>query len=232
MPTGGDTSQAGPGNRPNILIIMTDDQRQGLEVMDAVRKRLVDDGRNYPNAYVTTPACCPSRASIMSGRYAHNHHVRTNLQAAKFKHNTSLQFYLQRAGYRTGYVGKFLNGWRLSEGPPFFHEWAINAPDRMARPLRYYRGPVNVNGAVRDLGNRYSTTFWGSKATDFIRRWNRRQDKKPWLLFVAPNAPHPPLIPEDKYRDSNIGDWSGNPGVYEEDRTDKPQYVQRSELLL
>ena len=226
MPTGGNPTLAGPANRPNVLVIMTDDQRQGLEVMRSVRKYLVAGGRYYPNAFVTTPACCPSRATIMSGRYAHNHKVETNLQAANFEHNTSVQFYLQRAGYTTGYIGKFLNGWRLNQGPPFFNEWAINAPDRMKRSLRYYEGPVNVNGAVRELGKNYSTTFFGSKAADFLRRWNRTNDKRPWLLFIAPNAPHPPLIPEKKYENARVGRWAGNPGVHEEDRSDKPKYVR------
>jgi arylsulfatase A-like enzyme len=226
LPTGGDASRASHSGRPNVLIIMTDDQRQGLEVMNSVRKQLVERGRYYPNAFVSTPACCPSRASIMSGRYAHNHDVATNLDAGKFIHNTSIQFYLQRAGYRTGYIGKFLNGWRLNQGPPFFNEWAINAPDRMKRKLRYYEGPVNVNGAVKPLGRDYSTTFFGKKASDFIRRWNRTKDRKPWLLYIAPNAPHPPFIPEKRYENARVGGWGGNAATSEEDRSDKPQWVR------
>ena len=228
VPPSGTRSQAGPASRPNILIFLTDDQREGLQVMDAVRNQLANKGRVYPNAFVTTPACCPSRATIMTGRYAHNHRVATNLQARKLAHNTTLQFYLQRAGYRTGYIGKFLNGWKLNQGPPFFHEWAINAPDRMERKLRYYDGPVNVNGAIKPLPrNEYSTTFFGKKAGDFIRRWNRTNDKKPWLLFVAPNAPHPPLIPERKYENSPVRGWNGNAGTKESDKSDKPRYVRR-----
>lgn len=224
-PLGGTTSLAGPAERPNVLIFLTDDQRQGLEVMGAVRRNIAERGRSYPNAFVTTPSCCPSRASIFTGRYAHNHNVATNLEAADLSHNTTLQFYLQRAGYRTGYIGKFLNGWKLNQGPPFFNEWAINAPDTTERKLRYYDGPVNVNGAINTLPE-YSTTFWGEKADDFIRRWNRTNDDKPWLLYVAPNAPHPPLVPEKKYEEARVGAWAGSPGTREKNRTDKPQWVR------
>ena len=100
-----------PAARPNILVIVTDDQPKGtLEVMAATRKLFVRQGRTYPNAYVTTPLCCPSRASILTGRYAHNHHVLTQ-QPQSFDVRTTIARYLQRAGYLTAISGKYLNRW-------------------------------------------------------------------------------------------------------------------------
>lgn len=213
--------------KPNVLIIVTDDQRQGLEVMPVVRHSIQDEGRRYPNAHVTTPACCPSRASIMTGRYAHNHGVRTNLDQRKLDHRDTLQFYLQRDGYRTGYVGKFLNNWPLTQGPPFFNDWSLSSPSAIDRRSRYYGGRINVDGAIRRV-DQYSTDFFGGQATKLLDRYER-QDARPWLMFVAPSAPHPPFIPAVQYRDAQVPPFNGNPGIREKDLSDKPQWVRQAE---
>lgn len=217
------------GRRPNVLIFMTDDQREGLKIMRALRRKMIKNGRLYPNAYVTTPSCCPSRASIMTGRYAHNHRVETNHEGEKLDHRTTIQFYLQRAGYRTAYFGKFLNSWPIQQGPPYFHEWAINSPETINVERRYYNGEFNINGDVRSISE-YSTTYIGKKAVRFLRSSNRRNDKKPWFMFVAPNAPHPPFIPEKKYEDFGVPRWKPNPAVHEEDRSDKPRWVRKKDV--
>ncbi len=109
-------------SRPNILIIVTDDQRAGLEVMPAARAWFRRRGTTYRPGFATTPMCCPARASIMTGRYAHNHGVKSNggrsepgLEA--LDHSTTIQAYLNEEGYRTGLIGKFLNG-GISRTPP------------------------------------------------------------------------------------------------------------------
>jgi Sulfatase len=64
-------------HRPNVLIFVTDDQRIGtLKHMPATRRLIGRKGMTFRNAFATTPLCCPARTSIMTGRYAHNHHVR------------------------------------------------------------------------------------------------------------------------------------------------------------
>jgi arylsulfatase A-like enzyme len=213
--------------RPNVLIVITDDQRQGLDVMDSLRTQLQRRGRSYPNAYVTNPACCPSRASIMTGRYSHNHRVKTNFDQGKLDHRDTLQFYLQRNGYRTGYVGKFLNQWPLGQGPPFFHDWSLSSPSPKDSKARYYGGKVNVDGAIRTVPQ-YSTDFFGAQATKLLNRYER-QDKRPWLLYVSPSAPHPPLIPARRYVNARVSPWSGNPGTREKDLSDKPSWVRNAE---
>ncbi len=218
-------TQPPPPQRPNVLIFLTDDQRKGLEVMDALRNRVEANGRRYPNAYVTTPVCCPSRASIMSGRYVHNHGVEANF-VDFFDHRTTVQFYLQRAGYRTGYIGKFLNGWSFREGPPYFDDWALNS-GQPAR--RYYDARVNVNGALQTI-DKYSTTFFGNEAVRFLERTDRVNDPDPWLLYVAPNAPHQPFQPEKRYEDAPVSEWVGNPAVNERDLSDKPPWVRRQSV--
>jgi arylsulfatase A-like enzyme len=96
---------------PNVLVFMTDDQRGrgALDAMPSVREWFVQGGRRFPRAIATTPVCCPSRASVFTGRYAHNHGVRSNNDGSSLNHATTMQRHLQDAGYLTAYAGKFLN---------------------------------------------------------------------------------------------------------------------------
>ena len=82
---GGDEPNQEPAPRPNILIILTDDQRIGtLDVMPVTRRIFSEGGTTFTDAFATTPQCCPSRASILSGLYAHNHGVADNSDAVNF----------------------------------------------------------------------------------------------------------------------------------------------------
>lgn len=121
------TAPAGEEPRPpNILIILTDDQRAAtLRVMPAVRRWFRRDGTRFTHAFATTPQCCPSRASIFTGEWAHNHGVNNNEQARQIDHRSTIHAILKEAGYRTAISGKFLNKWGVEQRPPFFHRWAI-----------------------------------------------------------------------------------------------------------
>jgi arylsulfatase A-like enzyme len=137
--------QPGPGaERPNVLVILMDDQRAGTEnsratatspyLMEATRQRFLTAGEAYDEAFATTPQCCPSRASIFTGRYAHNHTVTDNEFAENLgltedspNQQTTLQHHLRTRvspAYRTAIFGKYLNGWGTRE-PPFFDDWAV-----------------------------------------------------------------------------------------------------------
>jgi arylsulfatase A-like enzyme len=214
LPTVPATAQA---ERPNVLIIVTDDQRvDSLNVMRRTRQWFGSGGTRFPNTFATTPLCCPSRASIMSGRYAHNHDVETNRSAAEFDQRGSLQRYLQEDGYRTAIVGKFLNGW---EGDPrYFDRWSIYVD-----PIEYYGATVNVDGR-RERVKRYETDFVAAEAISIMRQFEA-SDQDPWYLYVAPFAPHDPYKPKRAYRDAQVGGWKGNPAVRERDRSDKPSWV-------
>ena len=118
-------------DKPNIILILTDDQPyQTMQYMPTVQKELVAKGVNFTNAYVTTPLCCPSRSSILTGLYVHNHGVKTNRiplgGATVFDDSSTLPVWLQSAGYRTALMGKYLNDYdALPEGyiPPGWDEW-------------------------------------------------------------------------------------------------------------
>jgi arylsulfatase A-like enzyme len=203
--------------RPNVLIIMTDDQRAGtLGVMPQTRRLFRRGGTTFPNAYATTPLCCPSRASVYTGRYAHNHEVRTNDDPELLEPESTVQRYLQDAGYRTAAFGKYFNIWR--HDPPHFDHWEL-----FYGRARYRRPTMNVNGTVRDF-RRYSTDLLAARAARLIRRWGEGND--PWFLYVAPFAPHAPYEPKRQHERVRIARWKGNPAVFEADRSDKPPWVR------
>jgi arylsulfatase A-like enzyme len=111
--------------------------------MPATRRWFRAGGTYFRRAVATTPSCCPSRASIFSGRYAHNHEVLSGKPgyAERLNQSATVQHYLRDAGYRTAIYGKYLNNWDLGRDPPHFDDWAIfaNSSDH-----GYYDGTWNV----------------------------------------------------------------------------------------
>jgi arylsulfatase A-like enzyme len=221
-------AQGLPADAPNVLVIVTDDQRASdtLLVMPQTRRYFKRGGTRYSNAFATTPLCCPSRASILTGRYAHNTRVRKNPHATRLDVSTMFVRLLQEAGYRTALVGKFLNGWPAGTPPPFFDRYARYLP----RSGQYWNPIFDINGAVRKLAG-YETDIIRTYALRYLRRFERSDDA-PWLLFVAPNAPHHPWTPELPYADARLEPWPGNPSVFEANRSDKPAYVRASRYSL
>jgi len=210
--------------RPNVLIFITDDQRAGtLDALPSVKRHFQQQGVDFPNAFTTTPICCPSRATIMTGRYAHNHGVKY-FQPYELDQRTTLQQHLADAGYRTGYFGKYLNGWRLSDDPPYFDQWAVFP---QSTPLIYSGGRWNVDGVVRRIQS-YSTRYLGRRIEGFLGSQERDEDASPWLLYVSVPAPHLPLVGEPRYKDASVPAWKPNPALFD-DISDKPRYVAERE---
>jgi arylsulfatase A-like enzyme len=208
--------------RPNVLIIVTDDQPLAgtMDVMPKTREWFATAGTTYTRAYVTTPLCCPSRASIMTGLYTHNHGVQVDMHgdAELLDQSLTMQRALREAGYTTGYFGKYLNGWPLSVDPPHFDSWSIFDN---SSPHGYRNGPWNDQGRRRKI-RRYSTTYLGEQAASFIRAGSERRN--PWMLYVATAAPHKPYEAERRYTGAAVPDFD----VPEEaDLRDKPPFVRR-----
>src|SRR6185503_2462794 len=115
-PVVGDVS----GKRPNILLIITDDQEKtSMRAMPQTLKLFKRQGVDFNHGYVTTPLCCPARATMYSGLYAHNHGIITNNPSRQFGRTYLWQdtfpAELQRNGYYTGQFGKYLNNWNKDQ---------------------------------------------------------------------------------------------------------------------
>lgn len=222
LPLQGKAAMAQSGDRPNVLLIVTDDQRDLMGAMPKTRQYFQAEGRRYPNAFATTPMCCPSRGSIMTGMYAHNHGVEDNRIRPDFPFNKTLQAELQAENYRTAIFGKFLNGWALQNNPPNFDEWAVSnrGYERDGRPIQW-----NDQGTV-GLDARYNTDVISDQAIDFIER--AKTGDQPWLMYLTPFAPHEPYLPEPAYAKAAVPPYAGNPATRETDRSDKPLYIRNS----
>jgi arylsulfatase A-like enzyme len=216
------SAQTGPGpGRPNVLIIITDDQRiESMGPMRRTRSWFRRGGVEYLNAFTTTPLCCPARASIFTGRYAHNHMVKTNADARELDPRSTLASYLKQDGYQTAIVGKYLNSW---EGQPsHFEQWHT-----FENRSGYKNVPFNSNGVVHKV-RRYSTDYIAGRARALVNGFET-QDARPWFLVVGTWSPHTPANAEKRFRRTKVGQWDGNPAVFEADRTDKPAFVQTKE---
>ena len=197
-------------DRPNIVLFITDDEALGsIEVMPNLRSWLVEDGRSFEPGLVTTPMCCPSRASIFSGSYIHNHGVLRNGDTLKLNSDSTVQRYLSDAGYRTGIVGKYLNEWPKARRPPHFDYSAVShgAP--------YEGGTWTVNGEVEEIST-YSTEFIGEHVTKFLE-----SSDEPWFLVISTTAPHSPAVPEPRYVGAEVPSPQDNPALADLDRSDK-----------
>ena len=210
--------------RPNILLVVTDDMRpDGLDAMPFTVRWLIRGGRTYTNAYATTPLCCPSRASIFTGRYAHNHGVLKNQDSHDLDTSTTVQAYLgSEASYRTGLVGKYLNSWSVEEDPPHFDRWASYSG-------RYYAKPFNIDGTTTPTDS-YSTYHMASRARAIMRAFEDNDDA-PWFLYVATVAPHAPFTVAPQYKAAPVPVLHRGaepaPSVAERDLSDKPDFPRR-----
>ncbi len=232
--------------KPNLLFVLTDDQRSdSMALMDETLLRFNVD---VPSAFVTTPTCCPSRASFLTGRYARNTGVLTNSDYPMFEplEGDSLAPWLQDAGYFTGFVGRYMNRYPTDAGtPPGWDEFHAVVWDadlnfigdgytQFALRERWWDG-LHVRDEVREYGFDdepvYATEVFADIAERFIRRAEDlifNPSGKPWALFVWPNAPHPPLVSEPQYAGLEVAEWRRPPSFLERDMSDKPKEVRRS----
>jgi N-acetylglucosamine-6-sulfatase len=186
--------------RPNVVAVLTDDQdARSLSVMGAVRRQLAMPGVTFENSFVTYSLCCPSRITFLTGRYAHNHRVLANNPPhggypafrRKVSASRTLPVYLHRAGYRTAYVGKFLNFYGVShprQVPKGWDQWRVMTGGTEHQMYGY---TLNSNGHLHTYGSRpsdYQTDVLAHRADHFLRHSARH--RRPFFLTFAPGAPH------------------------------------------
>ncbi len=197
-----DRKAKGEGNRPNFIVIMTDDQRADtLQYMTNVQNRLVSQGITFSNSFITTPLCCPSRTSFLTGMYAHNHGVLTNNKDQQGGYSTFMQHnhdpntiavWLHDVGYKTALIGKYLNGYgENNHVPPGWDDWhAFADPEYYNYDLIECTDCQSGNAAVArnhygKNDDKYSTDILKEKAKTFLQTTT-----EPFFLVFTPKAPH------------------------------------------
>jgi N-acetylglucosamine-6-sulfatase len=207
---------------PNVVLILTDDQRwDTLWAMPTVQRELVGRGVTFQNAFVVNPLCCPSRASFLTGRYSHSTGVYSNVPpyggVSWFDDSSTLATALAAAGYRTGFVGKYLNGYLGDFVPPGWHRWVANAGG-------FFGYGLNVDGFFVHYGLEeaaYSTDVFANEAVSFIQA-----SPDPFFLVLAPYAPHAPATPASRHLGRHAEIQPFRPDAYDEpDISDKPAWL-------
>jgi N-acetylglucosamine-6-sulfatase len=190
-------ASAAPGDgRPNIVLIQTDDQaymQLSRRRMPNVTRLLSRHGTRFTDYIASTAQCCPSRASLITGQYAHNHGVTSNprgYRALVDKRNV-LPVWLQQAGYRTLHLGKFLNGYEEVADPPSEVAPGWKRWHSVLGHPRYYHYNLFVDGTVQHHGGRRDDHVTGVLNRAAVRLVKRYAPKwRPFYLQLDQPAPH------------------------------------------
>ncbi|MFV1995224.1 MAG: sulfatase [Verrucomicrobiales bacterium] len=200
-------------SRPNILVILIDDHRWdalgflGHPFLKTPNlDRIAREGIHFANAFVTTSLCSPSRASILTGRYAHNHRVVDNYNPLP-KGLTFFPQYLQKAGYETAFIGKWHMGGDVDDPQPGFDHWIsfkgqgvyFDDPEKAKVKGRYV--PQAVNEGYNIDGKRVPQRgYITDELTGFALDWlKQRSGEKPWLLYLSHKAVHADFLPANRH---------------------------------
>lgn len=192
-------------SKPNIVLIMSDDQEEdSVRHMPTVREELVERGTSFSNFFVSTPLCCPSRATFLRGQYEHNHEVLDNTAPAggyekwrRMGHGDStVATWLDDAGYDTALIGKYINEYGEDveqietnpAPPPGWDEWYARLAESEDRGETYL---VNENGKVARYKHDqlWYEDYLADRAVKFTRE--REESSRPFFLYVATKAAKP-----------------------------------------
>src|SRR4051794_27810833 len=217
--------------RPNIVFILTDDLSSNLvQYMPNVR-RMQRDGMTFTNYFVTDSLCCPSRASIFTGLYPHNHGVLTNTPPtggfAAFRSDETQTFATvlhDQAGYRTSMMGKYLNGYQAEDHyvAPGWSNWQV--------PGGGYRGfnyTMSSNGRIAHFGRSrraYLTDVLRRRGKAFISRAGRSDS--PFMIEIATFAPHRPATPAPRDRHDFQGLQAPRDATFDAEPVGAPSWLR------
>jgi N-acetylglucosamine-6-sulfatase len=237
-------AQSSTTQQPNIVFVLTDDlDYASAQKMPEISALLAEQGTSFEEAFVSHSVCCPSRATILTGLYDHNHNVLSNRPpdggfekfVSEGHEENTIGVGLQEAGYQTAFFGKYLNGYQRERRgadpthvPPGWDEWygKLDGQD-----LYDYR--INENGEEVSYGSEeedFYTDVLAGQTTDFVRR--AAPDSEPFFMYVAPTAPHGPATPAERHEGAFSEEEPYRPLSYnEEDVSDKPSQIQETERI-
>lgn len=195
MPIPVESTTSARSDQPNIIFILTDDHRwDHLSIMGHPflqtphMDRLANEGVLFENAFVTTSLCSPSRASLLTGQYAHTHGVQNNLTA--WDNDKAQTFFeaLATAGYKNAFIGKWHMPGRLPNlrGVEQFITFTVQGGQG-----RYFDCPLIINGVETPRPDTYITTDLTNYAIDFIES----QQDNPFCVYLSHKAVHHQFLP-------------------------------------
>src|SRR5215211_5974532 len=205
-------------DKPNIVLILTDDQdARSLDYMPRVKAQLIDRGTTFDNGFVTDPLCCPSRATILRGQYVHNHTIRGNTAPDahdRFRdlglEESTVAMWLHEGGYRTALIGKYMNAYDQFYIPPGWDYWFA------AYGYGNYR-KYNDNGTLVDYPDESpSTNVLADKLLAYLE--STEDNPKPFFLYLATYDPHWPSTPVRALRRNVRRRAVAAPGVLQRER--------------
>jgi N-acetylglucosamine-6-sulfatase len=226
----------------NVVFVLTDDMTTSeLSAMPNVQSLLAAQGTTFNEAYVSFPLCCPSRATILSGQYMHNHGVHGNFPPngswTKFipHQSNDLPVWLQNDGYYNVHIGKYMNGYGIQDGtlpvPQGWSEWYGKVSEAA---LSFNYQLIEKTGTLAtphitfygDQPDDYQTDVFTDRAVNFIK--DKSVSRQPFWLNLWFNSPHGPFdpAPRDAYRVAGTP-LPKLPGFNEKDITDKPKWFQK-----
>jgi N-acetylglucosamine-6-sulfatase len=212
--------------RPNIIFILTDDQR--YEALGFTGRfpwlqtpnldRIREEGVHFANAFTTHSLCAPSRAGFLTGMHSHKNGIITNQEGREIDHEKTPTFgqYLQDAGYDTGYIGKWHLG-EFDDPRPGWSYWC-----GFKGQGNYDRNLLNIDGK-RILRTGYVTDVLTEYAIEFIER----DRSGPFLLYLSHKAVHGPFTPPERHADQYTGLPAPEPLSWTDDMDDKPEWQRR-----
>lgn len=235
--------------RPNVLVLMTDDQNlSDIVAMPRTAEWFRKNGTEFTHAVSNFPLCCPARSTTLTGQQAHNHQVLSNRSPRgafpKLDDTETLPVWLERAGYRTIMLGKYLQEYpdpnRSTYVPPGWSDWFVP----IVGPYHYDKYVINENGTPKRY-EEYQTDYMERRLGEILGAPDITS--RPWFLWASFLAPHggtpeeaddPRTIKQDisaadtpavseKYRDSISGnDALASKSFNESDLSDKPRFMQ------